>query len=45
MVRSNEDDIFDAIAGIAKQCKGGYACVAMIAGFGIIGFRDPHGHL
>ncbi len=26
-----------------KRCKGGYAVVAMIVGFGIVAFRDPHG--
>ncbi|KAF9334247.1 amidophosphoribosyltransferase [Podila minutissima] len=41
--RINEEDIFTAIKGIYDVCQGGYACVAMIAGFGIIGFRDPHG--
>ncbi|KAG0233120.1 amidophosphoribosyltransferase [Actinomortierella wolfii] len=41
--RINEEDIFTAIKGIFEVCRGGYACVAMIAGFGIIGFRDPHG--
>ncbi|CAG8470540.1 8562_t:CDS:10 [Ambispora gerdemannii] len=41
--RINEEDIFTAITGLYKQCIGGYACVAMIAGFGIIGFRDPNG--
>jgi amidophosphoribosyltransferase len=41
--RVNEEDIFTAIKDLYKQCRGGYACVAMIAGFGIIGFRDPHG--
>ncbi|KAF9115403.1 amidophosphoribosyltransferase [Mortierella sp. AM989] len=41
--RITEDDIFTAIKGIFDVCQGGYACVAMIAGFGIIGFRDPHG--
>ncbi|CAG8450213.1 2329_t:CDS:10 [Ambispora leptoticha] len=37
-IRINEEDIFTAITGIYEQCIGGYACVAMIAGF-----RDPNG--
>ncbi|KII89142.1 hypothetical protein PLICRDRAFT_40778 [Plicaturopsis crispa FD-325 SS-3] len=41
--RINEEDIFTAIGGLMKQCIGAYACVAMIAGFGIIAFRDPNG--
>jgi amidophosphoribosyltransferase len=41
--RINEEDIFTAIRDLMKQCSGGYACVAMIAGFGIIAFRDPNG--
>ncbi|RIA86863.1 phosphoribosyltransferase-like protein [Glomus cerebriforme] len=42
-VRIDEEDIFTAIKGIYEQCIGAYACVAMIAGFGIIGFRDSNG--
>ncbi|KAG8856043.1 amidophosphoribosyltransferase [Tulasnella sp. 330] len=41
--RINEEDIFTAIGDLMRQCKGAYACVAMLAGFGIIGFRDPNG--
>lgn len=41
--RINEEDIFTATGGLMKQCRGAYACVAMIAGFGIIAFRDPNG--
>ena len=41
--RIDEDDIFRAISGLMKHCHGAYACVAMLAGFGIIAFRDPNG--
>jgi amidophosphoribosyltransferase len=41
--RINEEDIFNAIGALMEEVKGGYACVAMLAGFGIIGFRDPNG--
>jgi len=41
--RINEEDIFNAIGGLMEQAKGAYACVAMLAGFGIIAFRDPNG--
>ncbi len=41
--RINEEDIFTAIGSLMEECKGAYACVAMLAGFGIIAFRDPNG--
>jgi amidophosphoribosyltransferase len=37
------DDVFDAVSGVHRRCKGGYAAVGMIFGFGIVGFRDPNG--
>jgi amidophosphoribosyltransferase len=37
------DDLFEAIKGVYRRCRGGYAVVAMINGHGIVGFRDPHG--
>ncbi|MDO9163126.1 MAG: amidophosphoribosyltransferase [Methylococcaceae bacterium] len=37
------DDVFQAVAGVHRRCRGAYAVVIMIAGFGILGFRDPHG--
>ena len=36
-------DIFKAVQGVHKRCKGAYAAVAMIMGTGIVGFRDPYG--
>ena len=38
-----EEDIFDAIAAVHRRVRGGYAVVALIAGYGLIGFRDPNG--
>lgn len=42
-LRIDEEDIFRAVAGVHRRCRGGYAAVAMIPGFGTFGFRDPHG--
>ena len=42
-LRIDEQDIFRAVAGVHRRCRGGYAAVAMIPGFGVFGFRDPYG--
>jgi amidophosphoribosyltransferase len=39
----DENDIFRAVAGVHRRCRGGYAAVAMIPGYGVIAFRDPNG--
>lgn len=39
----SEDDIFAAVSAVHRRCRGAYAVVAMITGYGIVGFRDPHG--
>lgn len=35
--------IFKAVNGVHKRCRGGYAVVAVIAGHGVVAFRDPNG--
>ncbi len=36
-------DVFAAVAGVHTRVKGSYAVVAMIAGHGMVAFRDPFG--
>lgn len=42
-LRLTPDDIFRAVSMVHRRCRGGYAVVAMIVGFGILAFRDPFG--
>ncbi len=35
--------IFKAVAGVHARARGGYACIALVLGYGLIAFRDPHG--
>ncbi|GGX93080.1 amidophosphoribosyltransferase [Litchfieldella qijiaojingensis] len=39
----NPEDIFDAVRRVHRRCRGGYAAVAIINGFGMVAFRDPNG--
>jgi len=39
----DENDVFKAVEGVHKRCQGGYAVIAMIVGYGVVAFRDPHG--
>ena len=35
--------VFAAMTSVMSQCKGGYAGLFLIHGYGLVGFRDPHG--
>src|SRR5918993_2039237 len=36
-------DVFRALETVFRRCRGGYAVVMLIVGYGVAGFRDPHG--
>ena len=37
------EHVFQAVDKVHSRCTGAYSAVALICGFGIVGFRDPHG--
>jgi len=39
----SHQDVFAAVSGVYRRCRGAYAVVAMLASYGVVGFRDPNG--
>jgi amidophosphoribosyltransferase len=42
-LRLDPKTIFAAVSSVHQRCKGAYAIVSMISGYGLLAFRDPYG--
>ncbi len=42
-LRIDAEDVFKAVAGVHRRCRGAYSVVMMVTGIGVFGFRDPYG--
>lgn len=41
--RSKEEHVFEGVKTVMKKAHGAYSCIVLIAGIGVLAFRDPHG--
>ncbi len=42
-IKPEAKDVFQAVKGVHRRVKGGYAVIGMIANYGVLAFRDPNG--
>ena len=39
----NIETVFGAVSAVNNRVRGGYACVSVVSGYGLLAFRDPNG--
>lgn len=42
-IQMEQQDIFQAVERVQRRCKGAYAVICLIAGYGMLAFRDANG--